>query len=142
MPRPKRADEANCIYQALNRGNAKSVIFNKPADFNAFERIVAKRLEHYPCRILCMMGHRDRDMSTRDDSKAFPCRTTNIFSWSLGILSETPPRIRLSKATAFVVLRRRGFGCMPRLRRSAGAFTISHPWPPWLLVRYQNLQFP
>ena len=65
------------------------MIFNKPADFNAFERIVAKRLEHYPCRILCMMGHRDRDMSTRDDSKAFPCRTTNIFSWSLGILSET-----------------------------------------------------
>jgi len=53
MSRPKRADEANCIYHALNRGNAKSVIFNKPADFNAFERIVAQGLERYPCRILC-----------------------------------------------------------------------------------------
>jgi putative transposase len=53
MPRPKRADEANGIYHALNRGNAKSVIFNKPEDFDAFERIVAQGLERYPCRILC-----------------------------------------------------------------------------------------
>ncbi len=32
MPSPKRADEANCIYHALNRGNAKSPIFKKDAD--------------------------------------------------------------------------------------------------------------
>lgn len=32
---------------------SKSVIFNKPADFNAFERIVAEGLSRYPCRILC-----------------------------------------------------------------------------------------
>ena len=52
MPRPKRADEANCLYHALNRGNAKSVIFKKDADFHAFERILAEGLERYPCQIL------------------------------------------------------------------------------------------
>ncbi len=52
MPRPKRADEANCIYHALNRGNAKSSIFKNDADFNAFERILAEGLERYPCQIL------------------------------------------------------------------------------------------
>lgn len=34
-------------------GNAKSVIFNEPADFNAFEGILAAGLERYPCSILC-----------------------------------------------------------------------------------------
>ena len=52
MPRPKRADEAHCIYHALNRGNAKSTIFKKDADFHAFERILAEGLERYPCQIL------------------------------------------------------------------------------------------
>jgi putative transposase len=52
MPRPKRADEANCLYHALNRGNAKSDIFKKDADFDAFERILAEGLERYPCQIL------------------------------------------------------------------------------------------
>ena len=52
MPRPKRADEANGIYHALNRGNARSAIFKKDADYNAFERILAEGLERYSCRIL------------------------------------------------------------------------------------------
>ncbi len=52
MPRPKRADEANFIYHALNRGNARSVIFKNEADFDAFERIAAEGLERYPCQIL------------------------------------------------------------------------------------------
>ena len=52
MPRPKRADEAHFLYHALNRGNAKSVIFKKDADFHAFERILAEGLERYPCQIL------------------------------------------------------------------------------------------
>ncbi len=47
MPRPKRADEANGIYHALNRGNAKSIVFKKDADFYAFERIVAQGLDRY-----------------------------------------------------------------------------------------------
>ena len=50
MPRPKRADEANGIYHALNRGNARSAIFNKDADYNAFERILAEGLERNAAR--------------------------------------------------------------------------------------------
>jgi len=52
MPRPKRADEANGIYHALNRGNARSSVFMKDADYEAFEQILAEGLERYPCRIL------------------------------------------------------------------------------------------
>ena len=52
MPRPKRADEAKGIYHALNRGNARSEIFRKAADYEAFERIHAEGRERYPCRIL------------------------------------------------------------------------------------------
>ena len=52
MPRPKRADEKNAIYHALNRGNRRSVIFDKDADYEAFENILAEGLVRYPCRIL------------------------------------------------------------------------------------------
>jgi len=52
MPRPKRADEANGIYHALNRGNARAKLFKKTADFEAFERILAEGLQRYPCRLL------------------------------------------------------------------------------------------
>jgi len=44
MPRPKRANEANGIYNALNRGNARAKIFKKTDDFEAFERILAEGL--------------------------------------------------------------------------------------------------
>ena len=47
MPRPPRADEAGGIYHALNRGNARSSIFHKDGDYDAFERILAKGLERY-----------------------------------------------------------------------------------------------
>jgi hypothetical protein len=33
MPRPKRADEANGVYHALNRGNARAEVFRKPEDY-------------------------------------------------------------------------------------------------------------
>ena len=52
MPRPKRADEKNAIYHALNRGNGRSVIFHKEGDYEAFENILAEGLVRYPCRIL------------------------------------------------------------------------------------------
>ncbi len=52
MPRPKRADEAGGIYHALNRGNAREKIFRKPADYEAFERILEEGSQRYPCRIL------------------------------------------------------------------------------------------
>jgi len=52
MGRPKRADEAGGIYHALNRGNARSTIFHKSEDYEAFEQILAEGLERYACRIL------------------------------------------------------------------------------------------
>jgi len=52
MPRPKRADEKNAIYHALNRGNGGSVIFHKEGDYEAFGNILIEGLVRYPCRIL------------------------------------------------------------------------------------------
>lgn len=52
MPRPKRADEKHAIYHALNRGNGRSTIFHKDADYEAFEGIVAEGIERYPCQVL------------------------------------------------------------------------------------------
>ncbi|WP_315851427.1 transposase [Rhodopirellula sp. MGV] len=52
MPRPKRADKKNAIYHALNRGNARSTIFHKDADYEAFENILAEGTRRYPCRVL------------------------------------------------------------------------------------------
>ena len=52
MGRPKRADQAGGIYHALNRGNARSTIFHKPEDYDAFERILAEALNRYPCQVL------------------------------------------------------------------------------------------
>ena len=47
MPRPPRANEAGGIYHVLNRGNARSTIFHKDDDYDAFERILAQGLERY-----------------------------------------------------------------------------------------------
>lgn len=44
MPRPPRADEAGGLYHALNRGNLRAEIFKKPADYEAFERILGEAL--------------------------------------------------------------------------------------------------
>ena len=47
MPRPRRADEAEGLYHALNRGNGRLQIFWKDDDYSAFERILAKELKEY-----------------------------------------------------------------------------------------------
>jgi len=47
MVRPPRAEEAGGHYHALNRGNARSTIFQKDEDYDAFERIVAEGLQRY-----------------------------------------------------------------------------------------------
>jgi len=51
MPRPPRADEAGGLYHALNRGNARTTIFRKDADYEAFERILAEALERYDIQL-------------------------------------------------------------------------------------------
>jgi putative transposase len=47
MPRPPRADEANGLYHALNRGNLRATIFHKEDDYAAFEQILAEGLTRY-----------------------------------------------------------------------------------------------
>ena len=45
------------VYHVLNRGNARTRIFHKPEDFEAFERVLAEGLERYPVELLtyCVM---------------------------------------------------------------------------------------
>ena len=52
MPRPPRADEAGALYHALNRGNNKQLIFRKPADYDAYERIVVEGLQRHPVDLM------------------------------------------------------------------------------------------
>ena len=57
MPRTARAIESGGIYHVLNRGNARVDLFHKPADFDAFEAILAEGLERYRVELLawCLM---------------------------------------------------------------------------------------
>ena len=45
MPRALRSEFTGQIYHALNRGNTRSNIFFKDADFEAFERVIKEGLE-------------------------------------------------------------------------------------------------
>jgi len=51
MPRSKRADEAGAIYHTMNRGNLRADLFHKPADYDAFLRLLGEGLEKYPLEI-------------------------------------------------------------------------------------------
>ena len=53
MPRTARAVEVDGYYHVLNRGNGKMDFFHKPADFDAFVRILADGLKRYPVDLLC-----------------------------------------------------------------------------------------
>jgi putative transposase len=57
MPRTARAVEAGMVYHVLNRGNARMRLFHKPADYEAFERVLAESLERYPIDLFtyCVM---------------------------------------------------------------------------------------
>jgi putative transposase len=59
MPRTARAAEAGLIYHVLNRGNGRQTLFRTPADFDAFERVLAEGLERYPVDLFtwCLMGN-------------------------------------------------------------------------------------
>ena len=48
MPRTARAVEAGLIYHVMNRGNGRQRVFHKPADYDAFERILIEALERFP----------------------------------------------------------------------------------------------
>ena len=59
MPRTARAVEADGYYHVLNRGNGRCDLFHKPADFDAFVRVLAVGLERYPVELLawCLMSN-------------------------------------------------------------------------------------
>ena len=52
LGRPKRADEAGGLGHSLNRGKARSTLFHKPEDYDAFEQILAEGREPYAGRML------------------------------------------------------------------------------------------
>lgn len=58
MGRPLRTALGGYVYHAWNRGNARATVFHKDGDFEAFERVLVKSLEHVPgMRLLayCLM---------------------------------------------------------------------------------------
>src|SRR5579859_6565073 len=57
MPRTSRNAPGGIIYHALNRAAARQVLFHKPADYDAFLRVLDEALERHPTRVLayCVM---------------------------------------------------------------------------------------
>ena len=58
MSTPKRQCAGGQVYHIINRANGRLRIFKKPADFEAFERVLAEGLERVDMRICgyCIMG--------------------------------------------------------------------------------------
>lgn len=74
MGRPLRAATGGIVYHVLNRANARLPIFEKPGDFEGFERVLGDAHARLPIRILayCLMPnhwhlviwpYRDGDLS-------------------------------------------------------------------------------
>jgi len=70
MPRPPRADAGGEIYHVLNRGNGRTTIFHKDADYEAFERVLDEGLQKYPVDLIAyqwMPNHWHMVLSPRED---------------------------------------------------------------------------
>src|SRR5262245_2962950 len=57
MGRTLRIAEGGYVYHVLNRGNARRAFLHKPADFDAFLRVLAEAKQQVPMRLLafCLM---------------------------------------------------------------------------------------
>src|SRR5713101_6226580 len=57
MGRALRAALGGLVYHVLNRANARHTLFDKPADYEAFERILAEAQDECPVPLLayCLM---------------------------------------------------------------------------------------
>lgn len=57
MPRTARASVGGYTYHVLNRGNAKSAVFHKRQDYEAFIGLISEASLRIPMRILayCLM---------------------------------------------------------------------------------------
>jgi putative transposase len=52
MGRPKRAADGGLVYHVLNRANARMTIFEKEADYAAFEEVLEEAVERTQTRLL------------------------------------------------------------------------------------------
>src|SRR5437762_111275 len=52
MPRRARVAPGGIVFHALNRGNGRLTLFHKPADYIAFEQIMAEAMRRHPVRLL------------------------------------------------------------------------------------------
>src|SRR3954463_8000212 len=59
MPRATRQIQAGTIFHVLNRGNGRRNLFNKPADFDAFVKLLAEALKRFELDLLafCLMSN-------------------------------------------------------------------------------------
>ena len=57
MPRLSRVQVGGYVYHIINRGNGGMTLFEKPADYEAFERVLAEAAGHVRMRLLtyCLM---------------------------------------------------------------------------------------
>ena len=57
MPRAKRVCPGGTVFHCLNRAVARMTLFEKEADYEAFERVLEEACERVPLRILdyCIM---------------------------------------------------------------------------------------
>ena len=57
MPRTARASLGGYAYHVINRGNGRSEVFHKDADYAAFLKLLAQASERLPMRLLayCLM---------------------------------------------------------------------------------------
>jgi hypothetical protein len=51
MPRSARIAPGGMVFHVLNRGVARMQLFEKPADYQAFEQVLGETLGEYPMRI-------------------------------------------------------------------------------------------
>jgi REP-associated tyrosine transposase len=51
MPRTARIAPGGLVFHVLNRGVARMQLFEKPADYQAFEQVLAETVGEYPMRI-------------------------------------------------------------------------------------------
>lgn len=57
MPRTARVAAGGLVYHVLNRGNGRAEFFHKPADYQAFEKLMREAKDRVPMRVLgyCLM---------------------------------------------------------------------------------------
>ncbi len=53
MPRRLRQAAGGIVYHVLNRGVGRMTLFNEPADYAAFERVLEETVERTEVRLLC-----------------------------------------------------------------------------------------